>query len=296
MSEVAARLSFNESGRFRICQFTDLHLITTERPTEFRQTLDLISKTVRDTTPDLIAITGDLTWGETVDDVDAIDALVETLSEFDTPWAPVLGNHDGDKIGRGFFADLLLNRKNCLFNLGRDDVDGHGNYIVSVDDEWYLYFMDSHRGEFFQSQINWYRETSKAFSKDHNELCFFHVPIPEYIEVWDYEPCKGFNMEAVCATSLNDGLFSAMVRSGAMRGIFVGHDHINDFEGTLHNIRLCYGRGSGYQCYGLEGFRHGARIIDIKKGSKDFATQIYLETGDMYEQKHRSVPAFRRKR
>ena len=294
MSCVSARLSFNESGAFRICQFTDLHLITTERPVEFRQTLDLICKTVTDTKPDLIAITGDLTWGETVDDVEAIDALVDTLSKFGIPWAPVLGNHDGDKIGRGFFANLLTDRKNCLFSLG-NAVDGHGNYIISVDDEWYLYFMDSHRGEFYPSQIDWYRETSKSFPEGHSELCFFHVPFPEYIEVWDYEPCKGFNMEAVCATALNDGLFSAMVRGGAMRGVFVGHDHINDFEGTLHNIRLCYGRGSGYQCYGLEGYPRGARIIDIEKGARDFATHIYLENGEMYEQIRRSVPVIRRR-
>lgn len=138
------------------------------------------------------------------------------------------------------------------------------------------------------------RDTSPALGEGHRELAFFHVPVPEYIEVWDYEPCKGFNQERVCATDCNDGLFAAMVRGGAMRGVFVGHDHINDYEGTLHGIRLCYGRGSGYQCYGLEGYAKGARIIDIGGGA-DFESAIYLETGEIYEQKRTRRPKLNRK-
>ena len=290
------QLSFRADGSFRILQLTDLHLITTERPKEFQQTLSLVRQSVADTKPDLIAITGDLTWGETMDDVDAMDALCAVLEECAVPWAPVLGNHDGDKIGRDTFAHMLYGRPYSLFEFGDSRAEGHGNYILSVGDEWFLYMLDSHTGAFLPGQLAWYRESSAALPANHSELAFFHVPIPEYMEVWDYEPCKGFNMEAVCCTALNDGLFAAMVRSGAMRGTFVGHDHINDFEGTLHGIRLCYGRGSGYQCYGLEGFPHGARIIDLRQGAQDFFTSIYLETGEIYTQEHKSVPAFRRKR
>lgn len=290
------KLSFHADGHFRICQLTDLHLITTERPKEFAQTLSLVRRTVQDTKPDLLAITGDLTWGETMDDVDAMQALCDVLESCAVPWAPVLGNHDGDKIGRDTFAHMLLNRPYSLFDLGDSTAEGHGNYAVSVGDSWTLFFMDSHTGEFLPGQLDWYRKTSAALPAAHSELAFFHVPIPEYLEVWDYEPCKGYNMEAVCATRYNDGLFSAMARTGKMRGMFVGHDHINDFEGTLHGIRLCYGRGTGYQCYGLEGFPRGARIIDLVDGEPDFQTQIYLETGEMYTQKRPSVPVLRRKR
>ena len=90
------------------------------------------------------------------------------------------------------------------------------------------------------------------------------------------------------SSEMNDGLFSLMVRGGKMKGVFVGHDHINDFEGTLHGIRLCYGRGSGYQCYGLEGYPHGARIIDLSPDGT-FSTKIWLETGELYTQTRRHV-------
>lgn len=294
MSAVVRTLPFREDGSFRILQLTDLHLITTERPKEFQETLSLIQKAVEDTAPDLIAITGDLTWGETMDDLDAMNALAETLEKCKVPWAPVLGNHDGDKIGRNTFADMLLDRPYSLFTLG--ETAGHGNYIVSVSDEWYLYFLDSHTGEFLPEQLDWYRGTASALPESHNQLAFFHVPFPEFLEVWDYEPCKGINMEAVCSTKLNDGLFSAFVRNGHMRGVFVGHDHVNDFEGTLHGIRLCYGRATGYQCYGFESMPRGARIIDLKKGEQSFETSIYLATGEVYKQERESVPVLRRKR
>lgn len=286
---------FDARGVFRIVQFTDLHLITTENPQGFRQTLDLLRRVTRATKPDLIAITGDLTWGETMDDRDAMDALSETMAELAVPWAPVLGNHDGDKYGRDVFASFLLDRPYCLFELGDEGAEGYGNYIVTVGDEWALYFMDSHTGDFYPGQLDWYRRTSAALAKDHSELAFFHVPIPEFREVWDYELCKGFNMEGVCCTRYNDGLFSAFARAGHMRGVFVGHDHINDFEGTLDGIRLVYGRVSGYQGYAMEGFPFGARIIDVRQGAKDFLTQIYTEHGEMYAQRRQNTPVLRRR-
>ena len=102
-------------------------------------------------------------------------------------------------------------------------------------------------------------------------------------------------MEGVCCTTYNDGLFSAFARAGHMRGVFVGHDHINDFEGTLDGIRLVYGRVSGYQGYAMEGFPFGARIIDVRQGAKDFLTQIYTEHGEMYAQRRQSTPVLRRR-
>lgn len=298
-----AHFDLPENRKFRICQFTDIHLEADERFALADKTYALIRQTIRDTKPDLITISGDLAWGGA--DRESIDTLAEELGAFDIPWAPVLGNHDGERLGdkeeggRKIFAEFLLNRRNCLFEMGPESVDGWGNYVITVGGTpekpaWALFMLDSHRGSFARNQVNWYADTSASFGPGHSELAFFHVPIPEYTEVWDYEPCKGFNQERVCATDLNDGLFSAMVRGGAMRGVFVGHDHINDYEGTLHGIRLCYGRGSGYQCYGLEGFAHGARIIDIG-AEPDFDTSIYIETGEQYEQKFLRKPKLRRK-
>lgn len=295
--------NFNNDGKFRICQFTDIHLEATKRIDDYKQTFSLMRKAMSETKPDLVVITGDLAWG--LETGRSLKELGEFFKDAGILWAPVLGNHDGNKNdsdipSREEFASELLTLPNSLFEAGRKDVDGNGNYNITIGNdernpEWVLFMLDSHEGDFYPSQLQWYRDTSASYAAGHNELAFFHVPFPEYTEVWDYNITKGFNMESVCSTHFNDGLFASMVRSGAMRGSFVGHDHINDFEGTLHGIRLCYGRGSGYQGYGLEGFPRGARIIDLKKGEKDFSTFIWLETGEQYVQERENDPKLCRK-
>ncbi len=64
----------------------------------------------------------------------------------------------------------------------------------------------------------------------------------EYIEVWDRETCYGQKNERVACAKVNSGFFTAMVEEGDVMGVFVGHDHTNDYWGSLHGIRLCYGR------------------------------------------------------
>lgn len=36
---------------------------------------------------------------------------------------------------------------------------------------------------------------------------------------------------------MNSGLFAAFLEAGDVMGAFVGHDHVNDFEGVTRTIR-----------------------------------------------------------
>ncbi len=108
-------------------------------------------------------------------------------------------------------------------------------------------------------------------------LAFFHIPLPEYNEVWEHHVCGGVKQEPICCPRLNTGLFAAFHEAGTVRGVFVGHDHVNDFEGDLHGIRLCYGRASGYNTYGKEGFARGARLIRLQEGEQTFTTWLHLD-------------------
>ena len=281
------------NGNFRICQLTDIHLEHGVDMDLYENTFKAIESVLDTAKPDLIIITGDISWGHGGSEQGLIE-LAEFFERKEVLWAPVFGNHDGNAPDseiktREAFADILCRfRPNCLFEKEIGGVDGFGNYIITIGDktkpEWALYMLDSHQGRFYPSQIKWYDDTRKTFSEEHKELAFFHVPLPEYKEVWDYRECKGQNNEGVCHTEFNDGLFAVMARGRNMKGIFVGHDHINDYEGELHGIRLCYGRGIGYQCYGLEGYEKGARIIDLTEGADNFETSIVLENGNMYKQ------------
>lgn len=295
-------LEFRGNGTFRICQVTDLHLYALVEPEKLDMTLQLIHKAIKMTQPDLVVITGDIAWGKGTQK--SLDILKNFFMDEKVVWAPVLGNHDGnhndsDIASRKAFAEQLVGMPYSLFEMGPPEIGGYGNYCVTINGSdstprWILYFLDFN-GEYYPEQMNWYRATSKGFADRHNELAFLHVPLPEYVEVWDYEATKGMNEERVSTTDLNAGLFAAMVSAGSMRGVFAGHDHINDFEGSLHGIRLCYGRGTGYQAYGLESYRRGARIIDIRQDSDDFDTQIFLDDGELYHQTRINKPRFNRK-
>jgi len=74
-------------------------------------------------------------------------------------------------------------------------------------------------------------------------------------------------------------MFAAFHERGDVIGTFCGHDHVNDFEATLHGVRLCYGRASGFGGYGRSGFLRGVRVIELREGRRDFATWLRLEDG-----------------
>ncbi len=296
------KIKYNQ-GKLKICQLTDIHLEADGDIIKYKKELNLIREILDNVKPDLVVITGDLSWGQKT--AEGIHALAEIIEKRKIPWAPVLGNHDGnpgdsDVKTREDFAKLLLGYKHSHFEIGAKDVAGNGNYTIEVETadnktDWVLYMLDSHQGDFYPSQLDWYRKSSSRLPDCHKELAFFHVPIPEFWEVWNFEYCKGVNNERECVTRYNDGLFSAFVRSGKMKGIFVGHDHINDYEGTLHGIRLCYGRGTGYQCYGLEGFPLGARIIELDESKDNFDTYFYLEGSQTFSYNFVHKPQLTRK-
>jgi hypothetical protein len=124
-------------------------------------------------------------------------------------------------------------------------------------------------------------------------LFFFHIPIPEYDEVWDHHTCCGVKYEPVCCPRVNTGLFAAMHEMGDVIGVFVGHDHINDFEGDLYGVKLCYCRGTGFNTYGKEGFPRGARVIRLAEGKRCLETWQVLSDGSKLTRFPEHAPAGR---
>jgi hypothetical protein len=72
-------------------------------------------------------------------------------------------------------------------------------------------------------------------------------------------------------------MFHAMIESGDVMGVFVGHDHDNDYIGQEYGIALAYGRVSGYDAYG--DLERGARIIELQEGKRQFDTWIATPSG-----------------
>ncbi|MEN6454537.1 MAG: metallophosphoesterase family protein [Prolixibacteraceae bacterium] len=306
-------LRFNANGKFKIVQFTDIHF----QYDSFRSdsALVLMKTVIEKEKPDLVVLTGDVVCSKNT--VKAWLALAQVLINAKVPWAVSLGNHDIEYELNG--KQIMETIENLPYNLtanGPENLSGNGNYVLKIQSSKsnntaaLLYFLDSHSGfkpkgdlgsyEWVTpAQINWYREQSRAFTmqnggKPYPALAFFHIPLPEYKEIIGKKTTVGIQEETVCSPDLNSGLYTVMLESKDVMGIFVGHDHNNNYIGVLHNICLAYGNVTGRQCYGKIG--RGARVVELYENTRRFDTwvlklyecdrdkDIWTRTGD-YERK-----------
>lgn len=147
-------------------------------------------------------------------------------------------------------------------------------------------------------QVEWYARISRALEEDNGALvhglAFQHIPLWEHRFMWfggvdtreDGDASRGKSRhsivgernEAECPGPFNSGMFSAMLHRGDVRGLFVGHDHINDYVGNYYGIELGYGPGTGFGPYGLDGDRRnhmrGARVFRLDES----ADGVYAST------------------
>lgn len=292
-------LSYREDGSFKIVQFTDLHW--GDDNANDRRTRALMDRVIERERPDLVVVTGDLIEAATCSDPRrSIRQAVAAMEEAGTPWAAVFGNHDAEAgVRREELFDELAGLKHGLMQRGPEEVTGVGNYVLRIAGgdgrtDRTLFFLDS--GDYSplsiggyaaiaRDQIDWFVRESAVLSAENEgwpvpALAFFHIPLPEYREVWERHECRGHKFEEVCCSLLNTGMFAAMAEAGNVAGTFVGHDHANDYAGELHGIRLCYGRKTGYNNYSKKGFPNGARVILLREGECGFRTWLRLDNGE----------------
>lgn len=283
------KINFNEEGEFKIVQFTDIHwesgLVGNKMTT---LSMEIILDKEK---PDLVVLTGDIV---TLGDVaKGWSEVVAPMVQRKINWVVVLGNHDSEeKITRKEVYDIISSLK---FNLTRkrlDTVPGVGNFsipILSSDNKEsvILYFFDSHAysapnmpGKYDwikHGQQSWYRKESTRYTQKNNyeplpSVAFFHIPLPEYKEIIIGETTIGQRNEGIASPRINSGLFSVMLEQRDIMGIFVGHNHNNDFIGIHDNIALAYGRCSGSNAYG--NLRIGARVIELFQDEFHFDSWI----------------------
>jgi hypothetical protein len=264
------------------------------------KTIALIEQVIELEKPDLIVHTGDLIWSKGIPDPrKSFRRAIAPAAHSNVPWAAVFGNHDAEEgVTKEELLAIQLESDMCYTQAGPAEITGVGNYrliIKNAEDTQnaaVLYFLDSGieapepiggYAWIHSDQVNWYREQAYLSKEQHGSplpaLAFFHIPLPEYDEVLNTGKVNGFKFEKVCCPKINSGLFTAMVETGDVMGTFVGHDHDNDYCGTLHGIRLCYGRVTGYNTYGK--LRRGARVIRLFAGKRNFDTWLRLDNGEV---------------
>lgn len=282
-----------KNKKFKMMQLTDIHLGQLPFNEDDEKTLHMLNKHIKKENPDLIVITGDLIWSEGVKDPEnTYKELINLLNEHPIPVVITYGNHDSEET---LTRRELREIENRLVNI----VDKQNKFVDSRDREAFTielseeevlkhvcYFfdtgsmspLDNESYDFVSiEQINWYEQTRQKYQMIHSEtkdLCFLHIPLPEYVEAgkrikegyfWEQNP-------RIASPSLNTGLFSRFVFNEHIKYIFCGHDHDNNFIGEYLGINCVYGNVSGYNCYG--DLPRGYRLINIT--DKKIETQIGL--------------------
>ncbi len=165
---------------------------------------------------------------------------------------------------------------------------------------WTLFILDSNNRAYYvvegkektcedhirHDQIMWYRHTSDAIKNAYGDipaLAFFHIPIPEFTDAWLFEHCLGDRFEHVTSATVNSGFFSAALKQGDIKGIFVGHDHTNSYSADIFGIKLAYGRCTSYHC-NLGDFPRGGRIILLKDQSFETYNLLHIRPENRVEE------------
>ena len=274
-----------QSDTLKILQLTDLHL-TYGIDYNDRQTLKGIETLVSADEYDLIVITGDMAMSVSAPSL--FGKLVKFMESLETPWTFVFGNHETDYDDYTAFLSQITDCEYLYFKVGPEMVDGGvGNFriVFNKDDvEFYtLYLMDSHteraiytdeEGEYDyikESQVSWARTHLETDTTD--SVFYFHIPLREFMNPEDY--VGTFDEDKVYAQGVNTGLFDLLVEMNKTKGVFVGHDHLNNFEFTMDGILLAYGQISGYNAYG--DLPRGGRVVEVDS-SGEMTSYIVLES------------------
>jgi len=260
-----------ERDTLKVLQLTDLHL-TYGIDAQDRETLALIEKLVKSDDFDLVVITGDMVLSNAGPRL--FRTLVRTMEALETPWTFIFGNHETDHSTYQEYLASTADTEWLRFKVGPElDEGGVGNFRINFTKDgspfYTLYFFDSHaeRAEYTEAEgeYDYIKESQVAWYEDHvatdatDSVAYMHMPLRQFIDSEGYVGV--FDEDKVYAQGVDTGLFDAMALAGKTKGVFVGHDHLNDFYVVREGIMLAYGRISGFNAYG--NLERGGRVVMI---------------------------------
>ena len=288
----AQALRFNAEGKFKIVQFTDVHYI--HQDARSAVSLACINEVLEAECPDLVVFTGDLIYGKPAEE--SLRTVLDAVELRGIPFAVTFGNHDDEQ---GQSREQLLEGVRTYphsLTATTEGISGVTNYVLPVLSSdgsrtaEALYVFDSRSYSRVPGvggydyiafdQVGWYRENSLRLTAAHGgrpvpSLAFFPIPLPEYNQAASAETAVlfGIRKERACAPQLNSGLFASMKEMGDVQGVFVGHDHDDDYAVMWHGILLAYGRYTGGDTV-YNNLPNGARVIELTEDKKGFRTWI----------------------
>lgn len=230
----------DSSRDFVILNLTDIQLGTSAFQISFPRIRTMINALVEKVQPDLITVTGDISYGCGP----AIYGICSFIDSFGIPWAPVYGNHDFENSGMSpeTLAKVLANYKHCLFKVGPRSlaydslygIEAFGNYVVNIvekDGDGFevvksLVFLNSGTDGITELQMQWYADcmdSVKPYGEGGDVSCaaFMHIPINDYRNAAN-AAIKG----SWYAVDLQDSYTSGPWKSGYENSFGVNHGGI----------------------------------------------------------------------
>ena len=162
-----------------------------------------------------------------------------------------------------------------------------------------------------ESQINWYKQNVEAIDKANKaidpecpmftSLAFFHIPLEEYEFAWKelqengYKDTENAKLitgwyhetdETVFHGVHSEELFETIEALGSTKGIFVGHDHINNAIVEYKGVSLVYGLSIDYLAYSdidTQGSQRGCTVINLTQDG-----ELTVELSNYYQDKYES--------
>lgn len=281
-----ASLKFDTNGNFKIVQFTDLH----EGPSSDKG-IDLMNKILQYEKPNLVVLTGDSIDGkcQSVEDIcKAISHIAEPMERRKIPWAIIFGNHDDEHnvMSKEEMMKIYMSYDSNISEIGYKTFDRIGNYNFLIQGsrdnkpKFNIYLLDS--GKYAPSfiggydwikltQVCWYKRTALKLKKKYKStipaIMFFHIPLKKFKEACEIALIDGERHEDECCAKINLGFFDKLVKTGDVKGVFVGHDHLNNYCAELKGIKLGYAGYTGYGGYGQDDIPQGARVFLINEAN-----------------------------
>jgi len=274
------------SERLKILQVTDLHMSYGIGYNDQR-TLNLIKAMALQEAPDIIVITGDMSMSPQGPVL--FSQLYRNMERLGIPWTFIFGNHETDTNDYSKYLSRVQTSSTLFFKVGPEMTDGgYGNFIIHTTFDgnpfYNLYLMDSHTEDepdfpydhLSAAQVAWYTDHAEQDDIDGiDSIAFMHIPLMQYTEYEDYTLVDGAWGEAVCNQGVDTGFFDAVVAGGVTKGIFAGHDHLNNYSFMKEGVLLAYGNATGYNGYGTT--PKGGRIIEIG-ADKSLTSYVILDS------------------
>jgi hypothetical protein len=292
-------LKFDSSGNFKIVQFSDIQDGANTNP----QTIELMNRILDREKPNLVVLTGDNVDGKckTAEDVKkAITNISVPMEKRSIPWAIVFGNHDDEHfmMSKEQMMNFYMTFKYNVSQIGFKTDNRIGNYNLLVEGsssktpEFNIYLLDSGKYSIVgiydcitKPQICWYKTIARNLKKQYNKpipaIMFFHIPLQEFYMAYLTSHIDGIRLEHESASLINTGMFDAVVSTGDVKAIFVGHDHNNSYSAILENILLGYAGNVGYATYGNPKLQRGARVFEINEATPLVINTRLISSGDV---------------